>query len=244
MPAEDLGSPPDKNFGPTGQVIHRRPQLAGRSHGHRVVRRLFQHGVDVGVDGQALGVGRFRQHRGAAHTEWLPDLAAEDLGERRRAAAGDELRPVRRNRDSSSGSVGPAATRGPGVEASRPPGRETACPPCAPTTVPASRPADQRCGKAAGRRSPAVQPAPAGGRRSGRSTRRAPSSRSRSTAAATNVLVIEPIRYCVSADGEPPPAIPVEPRPLHQMRAPSRTRPTTSEGSRPLACSSSTRRSS
>ena len=68
-----------------------------------------------------------------------------------------------------------------------------------------------------------------------------PSSRRRITATATNVLLIEPARYCTPAFGAGPAVPRIRPRPADQMRPPPLTSPALTEGNRWTACSVASR---
>ena len=206
--------------------------LAGRRHRPGVLVRLVGQRPAKWCDAVALGVRRRREVRRARHAERLEQLGCARTSHHGAPRSRATTSPSRRVAEVAVVEVLPRR---------RPPRRCRRWRPAASSNGDARRalpPRADRLALHARRRARAATRTVASAyprlrARTGRSGRRAtssPSSRSCSTSTAVRVLVIEPIRYCMSRRASPG----TSPAPPTQASAPSRSTPATTDGSRPL----------
>ena len=191
-----------------------------------------------GWTAQPCAAGAVRARRRAGHAERQQHLVAHDVRPGPAAGRAPAARRAPRSRGWSSGTAGPRRAARPRCEPRRQAG---------PVGSPGVR-SHHRPGLSA--RSPAVcesswptvrcpNGVPGTCARAGRRGDSRPSSRSRRTATAVTVLLIEPRRYCTSVCGSS-----TAPRPADQASPPSRTTPAVSDGTRLVRCARAVRASS
>ena len=237
---EDVAGVAGEEGRPAGEVVHRRPQLPRGRHRAGVVLRLGEEQVGERMDGQPDGGPALRRRdvvrampSGSSRSRWTTSVHGDAFGPARPARPA----PHTRRWCSGTGSPGRIRCTGDGAisAAQSPPGVRSHQGPsvsdCNPEVCVSS------CAIVA---RPNAVPGTWSSSRSSRSSR--PASRSRMTHTATNVLVIEPIRYCVSESAGTPSARPSSvPRASDQTSSPPRTIPAATDGSRTFRCSTASR---